>query len=62
MEPQETQKLAELLNQYSNVISIGDGDIGWTTLIEHSISLVEGTRSVCLPHHRPGPEKETEAK
>ena len=36
--------------------------MGRTTLIEHSIPVVEGTRPIRQPPHRLGPEKEAEAE
>lgn len=40
-EPRENQMLAGLLTQYGNIFSTGVGDVRMTTLIEHSIPLVE---------------------
>ena len=60
--PGESQKLARLLTEYSTVFSTGDGDVGRTTLVEHSIPVEAGTRPIRLPPHRLGPEKEAEAE
>ena len=39
----ESRRLARLLTEYSTVFSIGDGDVGRTTLVKHSIPLEEET-------------------
>ena len=41
-EPLQAEKLARLLTKYSTVFSTGDGDVGLTTLVEHSIPVAEG--------------------
>ena len=61
-EPRQTRELAGLLTEYSTVFSTGDGDVGRTTLVEHSIPVEEGTRPIRQPPHRLGPEKEAEAE
>ena len=61
-EPLQAKKLARLLTEYSTVFSTGDGDVGQTTLVEHSIPVAEGTRPIRQPPHRLGPEKEAEAE
>ena len=61
-EPRQTGELAGLLTEYSTVFSTGDGDVGRTTLVEHSIPVEEGTRPIRQPPHRLGPEKEAEAE
>ena len=61
-EPSQARKLARLLTEYSTVFSTGDGDVGRTTLVEHSIPVEEGTRPIRQPPHRLGPEKEAEAE
>ena len=48
--------------QYQDVFSKGADDVGRTTLVEHSIPVVEGTRPIRQPPHRLGPEKEAEAE
>lgn len=58
---QSPKMLASLLTDYSAVFSPGDGDMGRTALMEHSIPVVEGGRPVSLPLHRLGSEKEAEA-
>ena len=55
-------KLAKLLEKYEDVFSREDGDIGHTTLVKHSIPVVEGTRPIRQPPHRLGPVKEMEAE
>ena len=59
---EQEEQLADLLNRYSSVFSSGEGDVGLTKLVEHSIPLVPGTRPIRQPPHRLGPEKEAEAE
>ena len=47
-EEQEKQ-LARLLRQYAPVFSLGEGDVGLTQLVEHSIPVVPGTRPIRQP-------------
>ena len=47
-EEQERQ-LARLLRQYAPVFSSGEGDVGLTELVEHSIPVVPGTRPIRQP-------------
>ena len=54
--------LANLLRRYGEVFSKDSGDIGRTSLVEHSIPVVEGTRPIRQPPHRLGPHKEAEAE
>ena len=54
--------LAELLIKYQEVFSKFNDGVGCTTLVEHSIPLVEGARPVRQPPHRLGPTKEAEAE
>ena len=61
-EPSQARKLARLLTEYSTVFSTGDGDVGRTTLVKHSIPVKEGTRPTQQPPYRLGPEKEAEAE
>ena len=61
-EPSQSGQLARLLTKYSTVFSTGDGDVGRTTLVEHTIPIEEGTRPIRQPPHRLGPEKEAEAE
>ena len=61
-EPLQARKLERLLTEYSTVFSTGDENVGQTTLVEHSIPVEKGTRPICQPSHRLGPEKETEAE
>ena len=58
----QEEQLASLLQKYSSVFSSGEGDMGLTTLVEHSIPVVPGTRPIRQPPHRLGPEKEAEAE
>ena len=59
--PVQSRRFAKLLTEYSTAFSTGDGDVGRTTLVEHSIPLEEGTRPIRQPPHRLEPEKEAEA-
>ena len=59
---EQEEKLCGLLAQYQDVFSKGDGDMGHTSLVEHSIPVTEGTRPIRQPPHRLGPEKEAEAE
>ena len=52
-DPRQVRRLARLLTDYSTVFS---------TLVEHSIPIEEGTRPIHQPPHWLGPEKEAEAK
>ena len=58
----EADRVTQLLLQYQGVFSTGDRDIGQTSLVTHSIPLMEGTRPIRQPPHRLGPEKEAEAE
>ena len=58
----QERQLSALLIQYQDVFSQGAGDMGRTTLVEHSIPVVEGTRPIRQPPHRFGPEKEAEVE
>ena len=58
----QERQLNALLIQYQDVFSQGAGDMGRTTLIEHSIPVIESTRPIRQPPHRLGPEKEAEAE
>ena len=40
-DPLQARRLARLLTDYSTVFSTGDGDMGQTTLVEHSIPIEE---------------------
>jgi hypothetical protein len=57
---QERQAIARLLNQYADVFSSGEHDMGLTNLVKHSISLVPGARPVKQAPRRLGAEKEAE--
>jgi len=56
----ERQVLAQLLAEYSDVFSHGDGDMGLTKVISHNILLAAGTTPIRQPTRRLGPEKENE--
>ena len=60
-QPGQKQVLGRLLEKYKDVFSRNDGDVGRTTLVEHSIPTEPGARPVRLPPHRLGPQKEMEA-
>jgi len=55
----ERQALAQLLTEYSDVFSCGDGDMGLTKVISHEIPLGAGTTPVRQPTRRLGPEKKS---
>ena len=42
----QERQLAELLKKYGPVFSSGEGDVGLTRLVEHSIPVVPGTRPI----------------
>ena len=54
--------LARLLQRYGTVFSSGEEDVGLTSLVEHGIPVVPGTRPIRQPPHRLGPAKEAEAE
>ena len=58
----QEKHLAQPLNQYASVFCSGEGDVGLTRLVEHSIPVARGTRPIRQPPHRLGPEKEAEAE
>ena len=60
--PEQKEKLAALLIEYESVFSKSSSDVGQTSLVEHSIPVLEGTRPIRQPPHRLGPEKEAEAE
>ena len=59
---EQEERLAGLLQKYSPVFSSGEEDMGPTSLVEHGIPVVPGTRPIRQPPHRLGPEKEAEAE
>ena len=59
---EQEERLARLLQKYSPVFSSGEEDMGLTSLVEHGIPVVPGTRPIRQPPHRLGPEKEAEAE
>ncbi|XP_067940642.1 uncharacterized protein [Watersipora subatra] len=59
---QQRRQLACLLIEYSQVFSTTDDDVGQTTLVEHSVPIIEGARPIHQPPHRLGPQKEAEAE
>ena len=59
----QSRKLARLLMEYSTVFSTGDGDVGQTTLVQHSILVEKGTLPIRQLPHWLGPEEaETKRK
>ena len=54
--------VAQLLNQYQDVFSHGEHDIGLTDLVLHQIPTLPGEGPVKEPPHRLGPEKEAEVQ
>ena len=58
----QEEQLSTLLTEYQDVFSKGAEDMGRTTLVEHGIPVVEGTRPIRQPPRRLGPEKEAEAE
>jgi len=56
----ERQVLAQLLAEYSDVFSRGDGNMGLTKVISHKIPLAAGTTPIRQPTRRLGLEKEKE--
>jgi len=54
----ERQVLTQLLAEYSDVFSRGDGDMGLTKVISHKIPLAAGTTPIRQPTRRLGLEKE----
>ena len=59
---EQEEQLSALLIKYQDVFSKGAEDMGRTTLVEHSIPVVEGTRPIRHPPRRLGSEKEAEAE
>ena len=60
--PHQLKQFLSLLTSYQDVFSKGDGDMGHTNLIEHSIPVAKDTKPIRLPPHRLGPQKEEEAE
>ena len=58
----QEEQLSTLLTQYQDVFSKGAEDMGRTTLVEHSIPVVEGTRPIRQPPRRLDSEKKAEAE
>jgi len=56
----ERQVLAQLLAEYSDVFSRGDGDMGLTEIISHEIPLAAGTTPIRQPTRRLCLKKEKE--
>ena len=46
---EQLRRFTALLGQYSDVFSSGDGDMGRTELIQHSIPVAPGTKPIRLP-------------
>ena len=53
----QEEQLSTLLTKYQDVFSTGAEDMGRTTLAEHSIPVVEGTRPIRQPPRRLGSEE-----
>jgi len=53
----ERQVLAQLLTEYSDIFSHGNGDMGLAKVIFHEIPLAAGTSLIRQPTQRLGPEK-----
>ena len=58
----QEERLSTLPTQYQDMFSKGAENMGRTTLVEHNISVVEGTRPIRQPPRRLGSEKEAEAE
>ena len=58
----QREGVAQLLNQYQDVFSQGEHDIGLTDLVQHQIPTLPGEGPVKQPPHRLGPEKEAEVQ
>ena len=56
------QQMAHLLTAYGDVFSKGDTDVGRTSLAQHSIPLVDGTKPIRQPPRRLGAEKDKEVE
>ena len=56
----ECQQVAALLQDYSDVFSSGDHDVGLTSLVTHSIPVEAGTQPIRQPPRRLGVEKDKE--
>ena len=54
--------VARLLEQYQDIFSTGEMDIGLTDLVKHDIPVLPGTVPIKQPPHRLGPEKEAEVE
>ena len=61
-QPEQQQIIAQLLREYQDVFSRGDQDMGLTTLTEHDIPVIAGTRPLRQPARRLGWEKEAEVE
>ena len=59
-EPGQREALAKLLQDYQDVFSKGEHDVGLTQEISHDIPVLPGTISNKQPPHQLGPEKEEE--
>ena len=60
--PEQVAQFARLLIQYTDVFSRGEGDVGKTELIRHSIPVKPDTKLIWMPAHRFGPHKQLEAE
>ncbi|XP_067951770.1 uncharacterized protein [Watersipora subatra] len=56
----DRQQVVRLLDQYADVFSKGDGDVGRTTLVQHEIPTISDAQPIRQTPYRVGPEKEAE--
>ena len=61
-QPEQQEALARLLNNYKDVFSQGEHDVGLTSEVQHEIPVLPGTVPIKQPPHRLGPEKEAEVR
>ena len=59
--PSQLYKVRELLYKHRNVISKGDHDMGYTTLVKHKIPVTDDV-PIRLPHRRIPPNLQSEVK
>ena len=62
LEPGQAQELALLLEEFGDVFSQDDEDLGRTSLVKHSIPITNGAKPQRQAPHRLGPVKEAEAE
>ena len=59
---EQARHLAKLLDQYQDVFSWNDQDVGKTDLVKHSIPVQEGMCPIRQPTHHLGTQKEQGAE